>query len=638
MAWWLENRTRMIQNNLRDVDARMDVDLFVENLKSFDANCVMVGAAGITAFYPTCLPFATRSPFLGDRDLLGEIVEKCHAADIRVVARFDFSKTHERFLGKHPDWYTVSKDGRFIHYNDTVHTCPCGEYQQVHSLATIRDVITKYPVDGIFFNMFGFTTGDYSGNQYGICHCEGCKKAFRAFSGRELPEEGDPAAAWEEYGAFKEQVVTDLLRRVKELTDSINPEIAVCTYHHAYVDMIRSESNSAVDRPLPFYLMQSAGNVAYVRGNWDGQKVSSNCVINATDIFYRFTGVSKELTRIRLYEEIAEGSGLDWCIIGDFADYTDSDAFEYVREVFRFHKQNERYFGHFLPKAPVAVLTPRGKESASYRGAFRMLKESHIPFRTVSPEEALQRPELLDGVKLALFPDGGMREMWNEAGRRGIWRISLTENAPVDHRVLERARARYLHLDDKEVFSSFPNRDWIIQDAPHAVVTDAAYRGIGHVIAPAWFGPPERCYGHEETGDAAAYVSESDKAVVVPFDAGGLYWKLGYEDHKRFVTDLIDRFAPEARLIETNAPNMVELFFDETREGDTLLQLLNLTGASGNTVSAHIPVHDIWVKVPGGFAGAESLTGRTLQIERQGEDTLVRIPVLEQYEAVRLIQ
>jgi len=53
-------------------------------------------------------------------------------------------------------------------------------------------------------------------------------------------------------------------------------------------------------------------------------------------------------------------------------------------------------------------------------------------------------------------------------------------------------------------------------------------------------------------------------------------------------------------------------------------------------VSAHIPVHDIWVKVPGGNAGAESLTGREVRIERQGEDTLVRIPVLEQYEAVRL--
>ena len=46
-----------------------------------------------------------------------------------------------------------------------------------------------------------------------------------------------------------------------------------------------------------------------------------NCAINAVDIFYRFQGVSPELTKIRLYENMAAGSQLDFCIIGDFADY-----------------------------------------------------------------------------------------------------------------------------------------------------------------------------------------------------------------------------------------------------------------------------------------------------------------------------
>ena len=26
MAWWLKNNIRMIQNNIRDIDARMDID------------------------------------------------------------------------------------------------------------------------------------------------------------------------------------------------------------------------------------------------------------------------------------------------------------------------------------------------------------------------------------------------------------------------------------------------------------------------------------------------------------------------------------------------------------------------------------------------------------------------------------
>ena len=50
MGWWTEKRFRMIQNNLRDIDACMDIDKYVETLRSFHANVCMVGCGGITAF------------------------------------------------------------------------------------------------------------------------------------------------------------------------------------------------------------------------------------------------------------------------------------------------------------------------------------------------------------------------------------------------------------------------------------------------------------------------------------------------------------------------------------------------------------------------------------------------------------
>ena len=43
MSWWTEKRFRMIQNNLRDIDAGMDVEAYVETLKEFGANVCMVG-------------------------------------------------------------------------------------------------------------------------------------------------------------------------------------------------------------------------------------------------------------------------------------------------------------------------------------------------------------------------------------------------------------------------------------------------------------------------------------------------------------------------------------------------------------------------------------------------------------------
>ena len=47
MKWWQNNRMRMIQNNLRDIDGDMDVDALVAELKSYRCNTVMVGASGI---------------------------------------------------------------------------------------------------------------------------------------------------------------------------------------------------------------------------------------------------------------------------------------------------------------------------------------------------------------------------------------------------------------------------------------------------------------------------------------------------------------------------------------------------------------------------------------------------------------
>ncbi|WP_305116350.1 family 10 glycosylhydrolase, partial [Acutalibacter muris] len=409
MAWWRENNLRLVQINMRDIDGGMDVDKLIAELKEFCCSVVMVGAGGISAFYPTRLEFQRTSPWLEDRDLLGEIIEKCHREGIRVIARFDFSKTHQSFFRRHPEWYYRSEDGRAVPYNDTVATCVCGEYQQERALEIIGEVLQGYPVDGIFFNMFGFITWDYSGNYYGPCHCDCCKKRFAEFSGgKELPKTEDPGEPdFREYRAFQEQVVEELLGRVHRLVRSYGDDIAVCTYHHSDVDIIRDESNSAVDRPLPFWLYNSSSNVAKVRSSWDN-KIISNCVINAADLFYRFSAVPPALTRLRLYENMAAGSGLDFCIIGVFEGYPDQDSVSAAKEVFRYHAEHQEVYGRLDSLAKLAVLLPLSRrESPAYRGVFRALKELHLPFDCILDARAAAEPSLLERYTTVLVPELG---------------------------------------------------------------------------------------------------------------------------------------------------------------------------------------------------------------------------------------
>lgn len=70
-----------------------------------------------------------------------------------LLLRFDFSKTNLEFLSKHPEWFSVSLEGTPVLFNDTAATCVNGPYQQEKSLEILEEVLGKYPVDGVFFNM-----------------------------------------------------------------------------------------------------------------------------------------------------------------------------------------------------------------------------------------------------------------------------------------------------------------------------------------------------------------------------------------------------------------------------------------------------------------------------------------------------
>ncbi|MDL2319425.1 family 10 glycosylhydrolase, partial [Eubacteriales bacterium OttesenSCG-928-A19] len=336
MPWWTENRMRMVQFNLVATNAAADTDRLVEQLKGFHANALMTGAGGIVAYYPSKLPYAYVSPYMGEKDMLGDLVKKCHESGMRVIGRFDFSKIHESIAEKHPEWLFRRADGEAVNYNTMVHTCICGEYQGELCLEILRECLTQYPVDGVYFNMFGFRTVDYSGVDHGICQCESCKRKYKEITGFDLPLDGnDPHI--EDYYAFQKTIVAGVLERVHALIKSINPEISICTHgSYDYVDMIHTESNYTLRlRKKPFALYSSTDNCRMTNDSYP-DIYAANCVINAADIAWRFMGVSTYLNEARLWQNIGAGSQPEWCIVGIPDDYPETENYDGVREVFAF--------------------------------------------------------------------------------------------------------------------------------------------------------------------------------------------------------------------------------------------------------------------------------------------------------------
>ena len=61
-TWWNRTPIRLIQTNLREMDALMDVNAFVKSIEDASANVVLINVGGIVANYPTKLPFHYRNP------------------------------------------------------------------------------------------------------------------------------------------------------------------------------------------------------------------------------------------------------------------------------------------------------------------------------------------------------------------------------------------------------------------------------------------------------------------------------------------------------------------------------------------------------------------------------------------------
>jgi len=177
----------MLQTNLREIDAAMDVERYVREVREFGANVVLFNVGGIVANYPTKLELHYRNPHMTG-DLVGAVLARLHEQDIRMIGRFDFSKINEAFAAKHPEWLYVSEKGEHVNYNGQVHTCPSGGYRQEYMLKILGEAGERYPLDGVFFNMIGHTRRDYSGNHHGICQCENCRRLFKEYAGLALPK------------------------------------------------------------------------------------------------------------------------------------------------------------------------------------------------------------------------------------------------------------------------------------------------------------------------------------------------------------------------------------------------------------------------------------------------------------------
>lgn len=604
--WWLTPQ-RMIQTNLREIDATMDVDQYIREIKDFGANVVLVNVGGIVANYPTKHPTHWKNTFMKG-DLVGTVLDRLHRENIRVIGRFDFSKVNEAFAKDHPEWLYVNEKGENVNYNGQVHTCASAPYQQEVMFEILGEAVDRYPLDGVFFNMIGYPRSDYSGNYHGICQCEHCQVAFKKYTGMVLPktdDENDPAA--KKHGDFVRMMKDKQFSKVRDFLKGKRPDLCICTYTTVGVDVIRKESN----RPL--------GQGTYhdsERSKWTlltcGERQLANAAVHFIRIPYRHAAVSPYLNARRNWQQMINGAWLDFYCIGPLQRQEDRTGLDVVAGIYNFHKDNEDFLVNTESASQIG-LVKRGE--AEFQGILQILSENQIPY-----DLTLVNPDQWRNYAAVIIPDaGGLDENLCAAIDtyvEGGGKVLLTKKIPLgfkgfgETKLLEtrpREKGAYVRIrpEDREVFQRplLDKLDLTFLAGEFNVYSLDQIQGVSgflRLIPQDMFGPPEKCYYRVVSDHPALVVNEFGKGKVAcfTFDIGTHYQNQCHQGHANLLVGALDNVLGAKRRLQVKTLPLVEVSHRTDRAGAfEWVGLYNHSGHNLNAFHAPIPVSDVQIQL-----------------------------------------
>lgn len=663
--WWMEKPWRQIQMNLRQIDmVDIRAEQIVADLQAFKANVFMINTAGIIASYPTALPFHTQSNDL-QGDSLAQIIDACHAADIRVIARTDFSKVRRPIYEQHPDWAYVSPNGQVIDYNGDIAVCLNGAYQQDAMFAIIAELFTQLPFDGIFFNMSGYQTRDYSGVYYGPCHCLNCQRRFQAMYGLALPVKEDlEDERYRLYTQFKLKTLAEHRAKLYHFISERWPHVAIASLREFGRGFIRQESNTAIDRPLPHWQYSGSENSKWASSSYPTM-LSSNTTVDFIDFPYRHVTVSPHQQQLRLVQGLANGNALDWYLIGRIDNHEDRSGFAPIKEIFHYHAAHEGAYAQLTSKATIALLNGAQANQGEFRGWFRFLVENHFLFDILMEEVALELPwekyaaiilpdyqPISDrlAARLDQFVASGGRLI--ASGRSGFRDESYAPRRQPALQALGMAglesvrtdmRSAYFKLEDKGSFPRFAEIDLIYSGDLYIYASYAASATPQlKLVAPHAFGPPERCY-YTQVTDRPGYVVNrygQGQAIYLPWLPGALFHRQGYPNTTDFIADLLEKVAGLPPVKGKLSPMVEVTHFTRTDGAHDLVHLINGSGHFGNSFFAPVPMRDLQLTI---HCERQPQVVKSLVHDQeyaqqwQAGELTITLPTLDLFDAIQLV-
>lgn len=691
---WVWNPMRWVQVNFTEDDpGRFDPTFWLDFMRRTNTQGTCLSAGGIVAFYPTKVPFHYRSRYLGSSDPFGDMAKACKAMGLRVLARVDPSVLRDDAVAAHPDWVARTAAGEpQKHPADPALylSCPNGPVSFEWMPQVIREIMSTYPVDGIFGNR-------WSGGFVGVCHCNICKSEFRAFSGLDLPKDPrnrqDPALR--AYQKWSDEKRYAQMKLYNDTARSINPEGLFApgsswqrldpkrlreTFRTIYADQQHRTSHHPVwaagrGAKEAACVMQAQGPIA---GSF-----------NVAQPEFKDSVQSADETLAFMHDGMAQGFR-PW-LIKFKAEVFDKRWVAPVEAAFKWHSRHERYFRNTANLAkvalmqsvqtsanyssggapsykPVTAMTAGGNEP-SLNGAYQALLESRVPFSLVDDREldlaVLGQYKAIFLPNIATMSDRQAASIRDYVANGGAI-VATGETALYDEQGVERKNfaladlfgADYAGKIDRKLANSY-----ISIDAPHPLTAglDDTRRIVGgtrlvHVTPRAGEPrlplrlirsypelPAEMAYPREPVSDVPmAYARSCGKgrAVYFPFNLDQMFWEDSVRDHLNLLRNAVAWATGEPQPMIVKGAGLVDVSYWQ-QENSLAAHLVNLNNPSTMTGFMHetVPIgpFEVSLELP---AGARARRVRLLEAEqdakvkREGNRLVVDVPRLSIHEVI----
>lgn len=620
-ARWWEEPYRIVQTNLRLIDASLDPDALAREARRFGASVITFNVGGIFAFYPTELDLQARNPYLdGEQDLTGEMLVAARRHGLRMIGRFDLSKGTQIAYDAHPEWFVHNREGEPQEFNGTYQACVNGGWARDYSLRILREGLERYDLDGAFFNMTGYQPYDYSGRYRGICHCGSCQRGFADMFGRELPrveDFSDPAYA--DYLLFKRRTSLEAGQRIYDTVKDVRLSTGVMGNGRTACDFMRLEVQRAVSRPAPEWPHQSGELARW--GEAVGRGKAYSCAsTNFLDFQWRYASETAHNHMLRFGQQIASGAQIDYYLLGTF-DQPSPAPLKPVHEFLVWHEANSEHLTMTRSLARVGLYHSRASDlhagatdtgqarTTAFRGAYRLLLEARIPFDFVSDErmedgdvaERLARYDVILMPNTACVSDAEAQAL-DEWVACGGTLIATGETGHYDERGNRRGEFALASFPARAIAGARSSLETYVGVAAGEAGFDAAQLLHLHgwyfdtqrkdaaitqlALQPEQkYGPPELCFPEAEQPVGPGLLRMNygkGEAIYLPWLPEWLYFRDGLPGHRQLLRHLVEAASrPDVRVTGAG-PVEVTIRAKDRGEGQRVVHLVNYAGQRGS--------------------------------------------------------